>query len=179
MQYFRQLIAVAAAGSLLATGPLALAASAATSPQGGPIQLFASPIGTSQIKSKTLITGAIGDYGIGYSEDKNGTLDPNGNYEKFVLQHGSILVNVTPLATTLQKHGKQTLNSTTCSDVFSGTGPGLVVSGTGDYSGISGKLSITLIFAGVLPKKGSKCAENGEPAGAYSQITATGRVSFS
>jgi hypothetical protein len=35
------------------------------------------------------VVGAIADYGVGTSIDKNGKVDPNGAYERIVLKKGS------------------------------------------------------------------------------------------
>ncbi len=177
MTYAKPLAALAVAGSLLATGPLALAGVAAAAPKGGAIRLFASQV--TPIKSNTTITGAIADYGTGISQDKNGKPDANGNYEKLVLKHGTVLVDVTGLAKALQAHGKVQLNKSNCSFVFSGTGPGKIESGTGAYAGISGTITITLTTAALEPSKGSGCNLSAPGKGVFESVVGTGSVSFS
>ena len=135
MTYIKPIAALVAVGSLLATGPLALAAGAAATPEGGAITIYIH--NTSETKGKITITGAIGDYGTSLSEDKSGKADPNGNYEKIDLKKGSFLVDGTKLNKALQ-HVKPQINASTCSVVFTGTGPVTIGSGTGAYEGISG-----------------------------------------
>ena len=166
--------ALGATVGLLAAGSVALAAS---HPKGGKVRVFVT--NTSPTKGKILITGAIGDYGTTLSEDANGKVDPNGAFEKVKLKHGGFVVNATALNNKLN-HAKGTVNKTNCSVVFGGAGPVTLGSGTGAYAGISGKVRITVTFAGIAPKtaKGCNLAPNAPTHGSYQSITGTGRVSF-
>jgi hypothetical protein len=153
----------------------AITAAAAT-PKGGAIRVFVSQ--ASQIRSKTTVTGAIGDYGTGISQDKNGTPDAQGNYEKIVLSQGTFVVNDSGLDKALHAHGKVQLNRSNCSFVFSGTGPGTISSGTGAYAGITGTLTITITAATIEPRKGASCNLSAPGKGKYEAVTGSGTVSF-
>src|SRR3984885_8993594 len=85
MKFPFRIAGIAVIGALLATPTLASAASA---PSGGKISLWATANLTGAT-SKVVIVGAIADYGVGTSIDKNGKVDPNGNYERIVLKKGS------------------------------------------------------------------------------------------
>ena len=167
-------MAVGVTACLMGAGPAALAASA---PTGGKIRVFVT--NTSATKAKILITGAIGDYGTTVSQDANGKVDPNGDFEKVTLKHGGFLVDATALNKKLSS-GKPTVNKTNCSFAFTGTGPTTVEDGTGAYTGITGKVAITVTFAGIAPKtaKGCNLANNAPTYGGYQSITGTGSVSF-
>jgi hypothetical protein len=173
MKVFRSVAALAAAGSLLTTGSLAIAAS---TPKGGKIRVFV--INTSDTQSKILITGAIGDYGTSVSQDANGKVDPNGNFTKVTLKHGGFMINTTALNNTLDRT-KPTINTTNCSVVVIGSASITLYDGTGAYTGISGKVVVTLTFAGLAPKTAKGCnLANGPTHGMYSAVTGIGRVSF-
>jgi hypothetical protein len=167
-------MAVGVTGCLLGVGPAALAASAQ---KGGKIRVFVTS--TSATKGKILITGAIGDYGTTVSQDANGKADPNGNFQKVTLKHGGFLVDGTALNKKLNS-ANPTLNKTNCSYAFTGTGPTTVEDGTGAYAGITGKVAITVTFAGIAPitAKGCNLADNAPTFGAYQSITGAGSVSF-
>jgi hypothetical protein len=158
----------------LGAGSVALAAS---TPQGGKIRVFVT--NTSATKGKILITGAIGDYGTTVSQDANGKVDPNGAFEKVTLKQGGFIVNATALNKKLNS-SQPAVNKTNCSAAFTGTGPVTIGNGTGAYAGITGKVTITVTFAAVLPKTAKGCNPNqNPPAGAsYQSITGTGSVSF-
>ena len=172
MRARRLATAVGVTACALAASGTALAASNA---QGGKIRIFVT--NTSPTKAKILITGAIGDYGTTISEDANGKPDPNGNFEKVKLKHGGFLVNGTALNQKLD-HAKPVVNKSNCSLSFSGTGPATIGSGTGAYAGISGKVAITVTFAGILPKTAKGCRAKGNPTVIYQSITGSGSVSF-
>ena len=166
--------AVGVTACALGAGSTAVAAS---SQQGGKIRVFVT--NTSASKAKILITGAIGDFGTAISQDANGKTDPNGNFEKVKLKHGGFLVNATALNKKVNSV-KPTINRTNCSISLSGTGPATIGSGTGAYAGISGKISITITFAGIAPKtaKGCNIGQNAKLSGQYQSITGSGNVSF-
>jgi len=174
--------AVAVTAAALGGGSLALAAS---SPKGGKVQVFVSGQSPNGGKAKILVTGAIGDYGKTISTDKNGKVDPNGNYQLVKLTKGTFVVNATAFDKKLsQNHGGQ-LNRSTCSIVFGGSGPGTVGQGTGAYAGVSGKVTITATFAGIQPRYTSgphkgQCnlSPKAHTHGQYEAITAAGHVSF-
>jgi hypothetical protein len=167
-------VAVGVSSCLLGAGATALAASTA---KGGKIRVFVT--NTSDTKGKILITGAIGDYGTTVSQDANGKADPNGNFEKVTLKHGGFLVDGTALNKKFNS-AKPSFNKTNCSFSFTGTGPTTVEDGTGAYAGITGKVAISVTFAGLAPRtaKGCNLAGNAPTLGAYQSITGTGSVSF-
>lgn len=167
-------LAVGVTACLLGAGPAALAAS---TPKGGKIRVFLSNI--SATRAKILVTGAIGDYGTTVTQDANGKVDPNGAFQKVTLKHGGFIVDATALNKKLNTI-KPTVNPTSCSIVFTGTAPTIVKDGTGAYTGITGKVAITITFAGIAPKtaKGCNLANNAPTFGGYQSITGTGSVSF-
>jgi hypothetical protein len=149
---------------------------AAATPQGGKIRVFITP--TSSTNSKITVTGAIGDYGTAVSQDANGKVDANGNFEKVTLKQGGFIVDGTGLNNALN-HAKPIINTANCSFVFAGTGPTTISDGTGAYAGISGKVAITLTFAGITPKTAKGCNfKSNKLSGGYQSITGTGSVSF-
>lgn len=170
------------------TGALLLGAGTSTAtastPAGGTIHIYATPSATNQALDSILITGVIGDYGKALTVDKNGKTDANGNYVDITLQKGSFKVN----STTLNKKtnsAQPNIDKTTCSFWFSGTGPVTLFDGTGSYLGISGKLNITITFAGYGPlytsgKHKGTCnlSNNAQPTNQYSSITGSGTVTF-
>jgi hypothetical protein len=166
-------MAVGVTACLLGAGSAALAAS---TPKGGKIRVFVT--NTSATKAKITITGAIGDYGTTVSQDANGKVDPNGDFHKVSLKHGGFIVDATALNKKLSAN--PTLNKTNCSFSFSATGPTKVEKGTGAYKGITGKVAITVTFAGIAPKTATGCnlSDNAPTFGEYQSTTGTGSVSF-
>ncbi len=181
MRRFKAALGAVAVGCTFAGGSVALAAGSTPSP--GKIRVFVTQVNNT--KSKVLVTGAIGDYGTGVSTDKNGKADPNGAFEKITLKQGGFLVDTTGFQKALN-HLVPQINKATCSMVFSGSGPGTLENGTGQYKGIGGRLTISVTFAGIAPRftsgaKKGQCnlGQNVQPFGAYQAITATGNVTFS
>jgi hypothetical protein len=164
---------------LLLVGSVALAAGA---PAGGPIQVFvkagSGPRGT------ILVTGAIGDYGKTLSVDKNGKVDNNGDFQKVTLKKGSFWVDATALSKKLNT-SQPSVSKSTCSTLFSAAATTTLFKGTGLYKGISGKVKITVTFAGIVPRLASgphkgQCnfANNAQPLSQYQSITGTGNAKF-
>ncbi len=173
MSVRKLVLAVTVTAGVLGVGTTALAASPS---KGGKIRVFVT--NTSSTKGRITITGAIGDYGTTVSENANGKVNPNGSFEKVKLRHGGFIVNATALDKKLN-HGRPTVNRTNCSLSFSATGPVTVGNGTGAYAGISGKLMITVTFAGVAPKTAKGCNFNSNKVGgSYQSIMGSGKVSF-
>jgi hypothetical protein len=180
--------AVAAALAVVGVGVLVVAApvsagTPAMSPAGGVIKIFSKASNTPV--APILITGAIGDYGKSVTMDKDGKPDNNGNYVKVGLRKGTFEVNATQL-NAVTNHATPTVNTTTCSFSFSGTGPVTLFNGTGLYAGISGTARITVSFAVIGPsytsgpKKGQcNMRENIQPLAQYGTVTGTGLVKFS
>jgi hypothetical protein len=180
----RLVLACAAMVSVLALGSAVIeAASAATPPAGGRIEIWTSP--ANGPSSKITITGAIGDYGTATTIDKDGKTDNNGDYVRLELEQGSFEVNSTVLNKTTETAPPLMTNMTTCSVVFGGSGPVTLFNGTGRYAGISGTLRITERFAGVGgryssgAKKGQcKMSNNSEPLSFWGSITGGGTVKY-
>jgi hypothetical protein len=127
-----------------------------------------------------LFTGAIGDFGTSTSQDKNGKADSNGNYEAVTLQQGTFMIDATKLDSEANKT-KPAMNASTCSFSLTASGPASIIagSGTGAYKGLTGKLMITINFAGYGPVKSGKCeSQTGEPTSSYGAITGAGIVTY-
>jgi hypothetical protein len=104
----------------------------------------------------------------------------NAKYRLLELTKGWILVNVTQFnkVTNNPNAAPTVFNSSNCSIVFSGKAPVQFVHGTGAYSGITGTVELTFVFAGTAPKtaKGT-CNKNANPigpGGGYSAIYGSG-----
>jgi hypothetical protein len=178
----RTAAAVAVTGALLASGSLALAAAPKAHPasasKGGTIHVFISNLGPT--KSKVTITGAVGDYGIGISQTKQGKVDPNGAYEELKLKHGTMLVNGAGFEKAIN-HAHPQINTSNCSFFLTASGPSTIVSGTGAYAGAHGKVALTAQFGGIGPKKSNgQCnmSNNAPTFGGFFAITGKGTVSF-
>ncbi len=159
---------------LLGAGSTALAASATPSP--GKIRVFLT--GVSDTKADITITGAIGDHGTGISEDANGKVDANGNFEKVTLKQGGFRID----ATVLDKKSTQAfehtpINPANCSLAVTATGSTIIEDGTGAYAGITGKVTVTFVFAGAFPKTAKGCDMSSDPI-TYQGGTGSGSVSF-
>lgn len=167
-------VAVGAAACLLGAGSSALAAS---TPHGGKVRVFVT--NTSQTRGKILLTGAIGDYGTTVSQDADGKVDPNGDFEKVALKHGGFIVDATALDRKVNR-AKPTLNPANCSFSLTASGPTTLKDGTGAYAGIGGTVVITLTYAGIVPKTAQGCelSNNAPTYGGYQAISGVGTVSF-
>jgi hypothetical protein len=174
--------AVALAGALLS---VATAAHKASTPAGGPIEIFAtanigSPNGT------IVVAGAIGDYGKTLSMDKKGKPNANGNFVEITLKKGSFEVDSTAFNKKTAKAPPTINDKATCSFAFTASGPTTLFNGTGLYKGISGTVNITINFAGVGPryasgKKKGECntSNSAQPLGSYGSIIGRGTIKFS
>ena len=157
------------------------ASSEAGAATGGTIHIWSASQSTADsVTEPLLVSGAIGDYGTTTSQDKNGTVDENGSYEKFTLTQGTFVADGTSLNKKFE-HLKPTFDKTNCSGNFSVSGPIPVSQGTGAYAGIKGTLRITIVDAFIEPKTSNgKCSQdqNATPVSEYSTVTGSGRVSF-
>ena len=176
---FASIVAVAACS---AAAPIA---AASTMPTTGTIEIWATPSTTNGAVAKIVITGVIGDYGTATTINENGTVNPNGNYVKVVLQHGGFEVNSVVLNKITNAAPPIMSNATTCSVVFGGSGPNTLFNGTGMYAGISGTIHVTERFAAIGPRytsgpKKGQCnmSNTSQPLAFYGSITGTGKVSF-
>jgi hypothetical protein len=170
------LAVVAAAG--VAVG----AASAAATPKGGPIALFAT-VGASP-SGKIVLAGAIGDWGKVASVDENGKPDDNGNFVKVTLKKGTFEIDATAINKKMANPRPQVQSDVTCSVSASGSGPVRLFDGTGLYHGISGTVKVTMTFTGVGgryqsgAKKGQCEQDNGAPLAMLGSVTGRGAVQF-
>ena len=96
-------------------------ASGAGMPAGGPVSIFVTP-SPDGIHGPIVITGAIGDHGQTTSIDKNGKPDANGNFVRITLKKGTFEVDSTAL-NAKTAHAQPSVNKTTCTFDFTGTGP--------------------------------------------------------
>jgi len=168
--------------AIVATGVMVSAAPAAA-PTGGTIALFAT-VGNNPT-SKIVVAGAIGDWGTAATIDKNGRRDEHGNYVKVTLRKGSFEINSTALNKATASPRPQVASDQTCSISTSGSAPVTLFNGTGLYKGISGRLKLTLSFAGVGrryqsgPHKG-QClhSDTQPPLAMLGSVTGHGTIHF-
>jgi hypothetical protein len=176
---------ITTAAALLAGGAIfaAAATAAPTAPAGGQIYIHAT--GSEGPAGKIVIVGAIGDHGKTLQMDKNGKIDPNGNFVKIKLQKGTFEVDSTALnAKENQQHPM--VNKGTCSFMLTGTAPVKLFNGTGLYKGIHGTVTITIAFGGIGPDYASgphkgQCNmnQNVAPVVQFASVSGPGTVSFS
>ena len=158
--------------------------SAAAATPGGKIAFYASA-GTSAT-NHGVFTGAVGDYGTLVNMNKDGKVNPNGNFVKATLTKGTFELDITALNKILSQSGTPLASSTaTCSNAFSGSGPVKFFNGTGPYKGISGTATVTVTFGGVGPRytsgpKKGQCNQNAQafPGGSFGVVMGHGTVSF-
>ena len=174
--------AVAAVGTLLVSGSVALAASthaqASSTARGGEIHIAVTDFhGT---KAKITIVGAIGDYGTITSETKAGKPSENGTYQHAQLKHGTLVIDTTAYNKALD-HARPQVNESTCAVYFTGGAPTTIISGTGEYAGAHGTVKVTATFEGIVARKNGKCdvQSNATPGGAFDVLTGSGTISFS
>jgi hypothetical protein len=158
-------------------------AAATAAPTGGPVALYASAGGNGP-SERIVFVGAVGDYGTATNVDKNGKVDPNGNFVKVKLQRGTFEIDSTALNKALNAGKPQVASQSTCSAAFAGSGQVTFLKGTGLYKGITGTAKVTLTFGGVGPryksgpKKGQCMPHNAKPVASYGFVSGQGTVSF-
>jgi hypothetical protein len=156
---------------------------AAAAPTGGPVAVYAAAGGNAP-SQKIVFVGAIGDYGTATNVNKNGKVDPNGNFVKVKLKKGTFEIDATAVNKTWGSGSPQVGSHATCSATFSGTGEVKFFNGTGRYKGISGTANVTLTFGGVAPRyksghKKGQCMQNyNNPRAQFGFVTGQGTVSF-
>ena len=174
-----------AGAAVLAASAIAgvVAGASAAAPTGGPIAMYASAGNNGS--PKVVFVGAIGDYGKARNVNKNGKIDPNGNFVKVMLKKGTFEIDSTALNTQTSDPAPQVANQATCSATFSASGPVTFFNGTGLYKGISGTANLTITFGGVGSryksgaKKGQcKPGDVTNPRAQYGFVTGQGTVSF-
>jgi hypothetical protein len=145
----------------------------------GAIQIWLTPGKTSDI-GRVLITGAIGDYGKTYATDSKGKHSANGLFEVLVFSHGSILINGSKFAAYLSSAVPHIVDGSKCSATLAIEAPVPIKSGTGDYGGITGSITLTQTSAYIFDKsKSGSCAIVGQKLEAeYVSIYGAGRISY-
>lgn len=139
---------------------------------------------TGSLSGSIVITGALAGYGRTLNVDRQGDVDPAGGYVKALLHHGTLEIDTSSLA------GKATsttssINRANCSFRVTVTGIATVIGGTGAYKTIQGRLTFTIIAAGVAPRmqtgksRGTCDWSNGaRPMAEYTTATGVGAVAF-
>jgi hypothetical protein len=146
----------------------------------GVVRVWATPNPGDSPYGKVVVTGAIGDYGTSTNTEKNGKINSDGDYVKITLKHGSFVVDTTAIEARYA-HLKPQLDSATCSAIFAISAVPVTVSkGTGAYAGISGKGTLSYVFAGLAPRYGTgakkglcNLSNNTQPIAGYSSVTGT------
>jgi hypothetical protein len=123
--------------------------------------------------------GAIGDYGPGKTVNAAGKTVSMGNLFRATMQKGNVTINLKALNQAFESSAPKAFNASTCSGEFVFTAPITLVSGTGSYKGVSGKLRINVISSFVLPriKSGAskgQCNMNSEPAHDFTTFAGKG-----
>lgn len=152
-------------------------AGAASMPGGGTIHIFVTP-GQNQGQGTILLAGAIGDYGRTTGTNKAGI-------GTAVLHKGTFKVDLSEISKKANNAPPTLVDKTTCSFIFTVSGPVKIMDGTGLYKGISGTATLNETFAGVGPlyKSGAKkgqcnTSNNANPIASWGSVTGTGKVTF-
>lgn len=161
-------LAIVIAALLAVSGALA---STAGTPPGGKIHLYEADTSLAGSVGTVVVTGAINDYGI----DNQGVAD-GGAVNEIGLSKGSFEINVSAAQAKLNFP----VDQNTCSFAGTITAPLPIVkdSGTGAYTGISGRLEATVTQAGIQPQANRVCDNNAAPAGSLMLARASGPVYF-
>jgi hypothetical protein len=153
-------------GALL-TGVVAVAVSAAAAapaPTSGAVQFLSTQSGHQP--TYDVVTGAITDYGKDVAIGQNA--------QKIILKKGTFQIDTTKL----NKNIKFTPSRAGCSSIASGSARALPVShGTGAYAGITGSLTIRVVFTQIGKVVNGKCALPKETAD-NGVVIGTGHVSY-
>ena len=158
---------------VFALGVLGESASATTVPTGGRVQVYEVAPSLASNTANDVITGAIADHG----QDYEGVAG-NPRINKIVLSKGSFEIStarITPKP--------PIVNPRTCSTSSSFTATVPIISGTGRgaYAGISGEFDVTIIQAGIVPRRTDhtcNLSPNVTPVAGVSWTRGSGTVSF-
>jgi Flp pilus assembly protein TadG len=174
----RCVLAVGAIVSIAALGEAAAGASAAA--HGGSVHVYLEDTlaqSAANEAGQVVVTGAFGDAG-------SFTVSGNG-IAKVVLSKGTFKVSDAAGEAkegALFAHLAKYMNPSTCAVAFPYTVavPIIAGSGTGAYTGISGRLTITTDDVGVWPAKAGKCenSPSSTPTGFVALSQGQGNVSF-
>lgn len=148
-------------------------ASATASGAGGRVQVYEVAPSLASNAADDVITGAITDHGKDYEG-----VAGNGTINKIVLSKGSF-----EISTARMTPKPPTVNPSTCSiaSAFTATVPVIGGTGRGAYAGISGNFKVTIIQAGIAPRrKNHNCnlSPNVTPVAGVSWTKGSGTVSF-
>ena len=119
----------------------------ATTMAAGMVHITAYSINSDGPDFRVILTGAVGDYGLGLTVYPNGKIDPRHTSEmQLKLTHGSFRLSIASLGKKIVsafRHFPD--NTSTCSGTVTAAAAAPVVagSGTGLYRGISGSFSMT------------------------------------
>jgi len=171
------------AGAAVASAAPAASSPIAGLPSDGTIEVFVT-VGTGT-GGTIVIAGAIGDHGKVLTVGANGKPNANGHYVDVTLQKGTFKIDKTALDKASDDAPPTVMSATTCSFGGSATAPVTISDGTGDYTGISGTVKVTLTFGGDLPvyatgKHKGKCnmSDNAEPLAQFGSAVGRGTVNF-
>lgn len=168
----RQIALIAVAALTGATVLLVSDGSVSASIPGGLVHVYDVNPGTSNTGS-VVITGAFADSGTDQAD-----VSPNAN--RIVLSQGTFEVNTSAIQKKFST-AKPKGNRTNCGVVLGVTAPATLFNGTGAYKGISGKVTLTITSAAVLPRTSNgKCDEspNSVAVGEVTISQGSGAISF-
>ena len=156
---------------------IAVAGSAGASGRSGTIYAYGTP-GLDGPNGTVIITGAIGDYGTTTKADRNGQVDPNGQYSLLQLKNGTVLSDPSALDAKIQAGTPNAkIDPVSCSLQGSVSAPNPIISGTGAYAGITGTVDTTFTIAELAARTPSgACDTNADPIDVYATIYSTGVV---
>jgi hypothetical protein len=177
----RLMLGIGIAALALAVDGSSLSAAATLRAQGGAIQVWITPNPTGTGGGTVLITGAIGDYGVGQNVDAAGKPDRKGTYKKLILKSGTILINTTGFLTAEHNTNPSVFNKSNCSAVVRVSAPTPIVDGTGSYAGISGIPNLSADDAVIFPKTPTGAcnrSNNANPLSFYLTVTGNGTVTY-
>ncbi len=174
-------LGVAMFGSVLFGATAAFGLDAASTPVGGPVNVYVTLNATGK-GGTILLTGAIGDYG------KTAPLAVKGNvnkdFGKVTLSKGTFEIDKSALNAKLNSL-EPNFNKATCSYAETGSGVLTLLDGAGLYKGISGSLNVIATIGGYGPyfksgKNKGQCntSDNAHPVSQFSTVTGSGTVSF-
>jgi len=170
------LASIVTAGAIV-SGVLVAGASA---PASGTIHVLISQLNRANGGGPVLVVGAIADAGtLSASFDKNGKVDPNGNYVNLLLSKGRIEINFTALSAAGAAATPQ-LFKATCSAYEATGATTTIVKGTGSYVGITGSIKITETVALSFPrftsgKNKGQCDSTGAKTHVWGSLVGVGK----
>jgi hypothetical protein len=107
-------------------------------------------------RSEVIVTGAIGDYGEAVSVYPNGTVDRQHDSQlEFALTRGSFRVSIADLDKEIvNAFSASEPDPRTCSGRVRATGTTPILKGsrTGAYAHLSGRVTLTITFAEIVPR---------------------------